>query len=415
MRISDPSSAMHSPVSFYSYLDIGAREEQQDACISLGCDESGNSIHILSDGVGGHSGGRLASRAIIEVGKELWENQRELAGSDPADFLRKLAGRAHEKINEVADASHTRARATLVALLLVNGSAHWVHSGDSRLYHFRNGKQVSRTFDHSVVQILLERGKITEEEMGTHPDQGRLLQSIGGERFEEPEYGAVELEDGEDTFLLCSDGFWEHLSPKELRQLVNKSEKSLMTTLERRAQTAIARAGDQADNLSVILVKGAYGGRKRAGFVIPGLGGVVTLLFAGFWWAGAFRSGETDPTGVQDEGPPAFLPGDGRGPSTMERSEEVSSERRSAHEERAGTKIARPPLKQGVSAGGGSGAGAPAEEMKGAEVSAGEGDRIREQKDGGDGKTHGNENVEKPGERGDASKSQIRVEEETSR
>lgn len=279
---------MSSTISSCSYLDIGGRDEQQDACISLDNAGDGISLHVLSDGVGGHSGGRLASKAVISVSEELWESQSKLARSDPRAFLFELASKSHERINEIAGESNTRARGTLVALLLTSEKAFWIHSGDSRLYHFRNGKRITRTFDHSVVQILLERGKITEEEMGTHPDQGRLLQSLGGEDFEDPEFEEVKLAEDGDVFLLCSDGFWERLEREELERLSVLEGVDCEKELVRLSKVAVKRGGEKADNLSVILVRPAGTSHRSMAPVVPWVLSVVAVA-AGIGFAIALR------------------------------------------------------------------------------------------------------------------------------
>jgi len=219
------------------------------------------------------------------VSQRLWREKGKEASANPGEFLKILARTSHDRINQVAADTGTRARATLVALIVTKEKAHWIHSGDSRLYHYRDGERMSRTFDHSVVQILLERGKISEEEMGTHPDQGRLLQSLGGEEFEEPEYGNSEVVGDRDSFLLCTDGFWEHLSAAELAQVVSAPDGSIDSTIEKHAALAIKRAGKKADNLSIILVQGSSSIAKSRSAVIPGLAVGLGIVLVGLAWS----------------------------------------------------------------------------------------------------------------------------------
>jgi serine/threonine protein phosphatase PrpC len=99
-------------------------------------------------------------------------------------------------------------------LYIEDNQAWWAHVGDSRLYHFNRKKLLSRTKDHSIVQLLVDLERISEEEMATHPDQGRLLKGLGGDEPIKPDFGQATLHAG-DSLLLCSDGFWEQISPQK--------------------------------------------------------------------------------------------------------------------------------------------------------------------------------------------------------
>ncbi|MEM7697592.1 MAG: PP2C family serine/threonine-protein phosphatase [Verrucomicrobiota bacterium] len=239
----------------FSYFDIGQRDEQQDS-IWVG-QSNGASLYLVADGVGGQSGGKLASEAVVRAAEAAWDSA-DWEKTSGREFLENLGRSAHDAIVEAGERSGVQARSTVVALLILEGAAHWIHSGDSRLYHFRNGRFIERTIDHSVVQILASRGEIAEEEMGSHPDQGRLLQSLGGSEFEPPQYRAIELEAEPDEFLLCSDGFWEHVGPEEIASLfaseINEPSRA-QALLDEFGRSATARAAEKADNISVLLVR----------------------------------------------------------------------------------------------------------------------------------------------------------------
>src|SRR6185312_68794 len=135
----------------------GPRPEQQDSGICLSNDTQGTALLVVSDGVGGRSGGRLASQKLTQLATELWEERRgELA--KPAEDLAMLCQVAHEHINSEGSKLGISPRTTIVALYLTPKQAFWVHSGDSRLYHFREGKLVERTEDHSLLEIMVQRG-----------------------------------------------------------------------------------------------------------------------------------------------------------------------------------------------------------------------------------------------------------------
>src|SRR3981081_3336065 len=154
----------------------GPRDEQQDAAVWLTSEQLGTALLVVSDGVGGNRGGRVASQIVVEGARRLWQ-KRNGQFDDPWADIESLCRMAHDQMNQQGEALNVSPRATVVALYLTQSEAYWVHSGDSRLYHFRAGRPIKRTEDHSVLQVMVKQGMVSEETMGTHPDQGRLLQS----------------------------------------------------------------------------------------------------------------------------------------------------------------------------------------------------------------------------------------------
>ncbi len=228
---------------------IGGREEQQDRAEVLVSED--RCLLVLADGMGGHRDGAMAAQAVVDAAREAWRD-RAPAGNDPAAFLPDICLDAHGRINALDGDPEQSPRSTCVLFYAEAGEAHWLSVGDSRFYHFRKGKLISRTRDHSVVQMLVDIGKIAEEEMGRHPDQNRLLQSLGGADEPEPETGAGAVRDG-DGFLLCSDGVWECVETAEMGKALNGS--SLESAAEALVRNAAARGGSGGDNVTVALAR----------------------------------------------------------------------------------------------------------------------------------------------------------------
>jgi serine/threonine protein phosphatase PrpC len=151
------NSRQNNPIRFLTASAQGPRDEQQDASVCLSDPEQERALLVVSDGVGGNIGGRLASQTAVEVAQGYWK-QREGEFSDAAADLAAICRMAHERINEKGKKQSHSPRATIVVLYLTATTAHWAHSGDSRLYHFRSGKLIERTEDHSVTQILVKQG-----------------------------------------------------------------------------------------------------------------------------------------------------------------------------------------------------------------------------------------------------------------
>ncbi len=249
------SSANHKlfAVSVTTSISQGARDYQEDALGHWSSGVQGEVFVVVADGAGGHGGGAEAAQAAIASSAASWENR----GSDrsrPADeFLANWMTEAHGAVVAESKRIERSARACVVACLVGQKEVHWVHAGDSRLLRFHDGRLVERTRDDSVVQVLFERGDITEEEMGTHPDQSRLLQSLGGEDPPRPRTGYAPLVAG-DALLLCSDGFWEHLKQAELEKLMATPANRRQQALDTAVAEAVRRGGKKADNTTAVMI-----------------------------------------------------------------------------------------------------------------------------------------------------------------
>lgn len=235
----------------------GPRPEQQDSGICLHDDAQGTALLVIGDGVGGRSGGRLASQKLTQLASELWE-ERKGHLDKPAEDLAMLCQVAHEHINSEGSKLGISPRTTIVALYLTPSQAFWVHSGDSRLYHFRAGELLERTEDHSLLEIMVQRGAVKEEDMGSHPDQNTLLQSLGGDEFVEPSSGSADITPN-DGFLLCTDGFWERTKPEEMAALVFAEQKGAAELLAEAVERALGRNGPKGDNVTVAVALPARG------------------------------------------------------------------------------------------------------------------------------------------------------------
>lgn len=225
----------------------GQLQENQDRAKILTCPYA--SLFVVADGLGGHSGAALGAQTVIDTANRLWE--QDAASSDTEAFLHKLAIESHAAVNAAGREAGLEPRTTLVALLIKGSESVSVHAGDSRVIQLSDEGVVKRTLDHSIGQLSVLRGAITEKELATHPDQKKLFIHIGGETRPDYEINRWNLAEGH-RFVVCSDGFWEIFSNEEIRALFTASDP--IRQLEERFNDKLAALRGH-DNTSAILVE----------------------------------------------------------------------------------------------------------------------------------------------------------------
>ena len=234
-------------IVFAVLSERGSRESNEDS-VGFLCDGNAG-FFVLADGLGGHGRGEIASQLVTECAKDYFARV-------PGD----LDGCFVESQNRLIDEQRklnasNEMKTTMVCLYINGGKAAWGHIGDSRLYHFKAGRVGQRTLDHSVPQMLVTIGEIREKDIRGHDDRNRLIRVMGTE-WESPQYelGEETALCGKDAFLLCSDGFWEWITERDMEKALKKSA-SPDKWLELMKGAAMKNgAGRNMDNLSAIAV-----------------------------------------------------------------------------------------------------------------------------------------------------------------
>ncbi len=240
-------------IEYASISEIGEKETNED-CAKVFINQPLSTYgFVLADGLGGHGNGDIASQFVVDCSGAAIENTTEFGGV----FLDECFETAQEMLMEEKEQKGLYSiKTTLVMLLITGETAQWGYVGDSRLYHFRDGKQISRTIDHSVPQMLAISGQIKEKEIRHHPDRSILLRAMGAEwdmpAYEIPER-SLKIRKG-DTFLLCTDGFWEWIEEKTMLKILKKSTSAYDALQEMVAEIKTNGTGKGMDNYSAILV-----------------------------------------------------------------------------------------------------------------------------------------------------------------
>jgi protein phosphatase len=165
---------------------------------------AGPRLLAIADGMGGQAAGEVASSEVIST---LVQLDDDVPGSDILTSLGTAVQRANDQLRIMVeeDPQLEGMGTTLTALLWTGQRLGLVHVGDSRAYLLRDGILTQITQDHTWVQRLVDEGRITEEEAGTHPQRSLLMRALDGRGQVEPDLSIREVRAG-DRYLICSDG-----------------------------------------------------------------------------------------------------------------------------------------------------------------------------------------------------------------
>lgn len=232
---------------------VGNRNSNQDYAVHLFAPQG--KLFIVADGLGGHKGGELASQYFCESFLIYAKEKLNKLKKQPEETLVSIAELASDAMSEkiIKDHPGINAHTTCaICWLSADNKLTTLHIGDTRIYWFNPLQLNWRSRDHSVVQMLVDTGVVTEENMGTHPDQGALTRSIGVGKKTKPSFKShpSRMQKG-DALLLCTDGFWEMITQNEILSLAKSKnpEKNLTTWIK----TAIERAQPRSDNVTAQL------------------------------------------------------------------------------------------------------------------------------------------------------------------
>jgi PPM family protein phosphatase len=225
-------------IRYASRTDIGrCRETNQDSAYA------GSRLLAVADGMG--SGGASASAAVIDALKPL---DASLPAGDLLNALEHAVEQASATVGILAGAERGQTGTTVTAMLLSGSQLALVHIGDCRAYLLRDGELFQITHDHTVVQSLLDEGRITPEEAASHPQRSLLLRAIDG--------SAVELDTSlhdaraGDRYLLCSDGLTGVVGTEVIRATLRDTgdpDQAAVRLIE------AANAGGGPDNVSCVV------------------------------------------------------------------------------------------------------------------------------------------------------------------
>ena len=243
-RVELPSAATTITLAWAGLTDVGHRREiNEDSMLAV------PPLFAVADGMGGHSAGDVASAAVVARLAELAGTSVTEAGS--IDQALALAVEDMANGEGVTDQG-TGTTVTGIALALISDAVSWIvyNIGDSRVYQLTHGVLEQVTNDHSVVQELVDAGRITREEADVHPHGNIITRAVGFHEPPIPDYRILPIQAGM-RLLVCSDGLTKELTSYGIRHFLLE---------KKRAEDAVAAMVEAAlenggrDNITAIVV-----------------------------------------------------------------------------------------------------------------------------------------------------------------
>ena len=238
----------------FSYLtDPGQVRDHNEDSVTIVKNTSGEILMAVADGMGGHKGGEIASSiAITHIGKRFVDTSSVGNKEEAINFLKEIVSEANMLLYKYTEDNPESVGmgTTLVMALLTKEFLLFGNIGDSSGFVIKDGKLYKITNDHTLVNLLVKSGEITEEEAKDHPRKNVLMRALGANISVEMDVFDVERDVS--AILLCSDGLTNMLDSNQIESVLNSD-----IDIDAKVQKLINKANNRGgtDNISVAYLK----------------------------------------------------------------------------------------------------------------------------------------------------------------
>lgn len=239
----------------YGASDVGrVRTLNEDSFCIFGMDEQQiPGLCVLSDGMGGHNAGEVASQKTVQFIVEALRDKLDLSRDAVPVEMKRAVEYANGKVFKMASDNQSQhgMGATLVLAVILDSVAYLANVGDSRAYAYRNGELIQITKDHSMVEEMVMNGVITLEEAKVHPQRNMITRAVGTDPSVEPDLFEYDYLPG-DILLLCSDGLSGMIEDDQMITILeeNRSAKEKVSAL-----IDAANQNGGRDNITAICIQ----------------------------------------------------------------------------------------------------------------------------------------------------------------
>lgn len=231
--------------------DIGkSRHENQDS-YAVGQIQDGI-YAVVCDGMGGVSGGQIASSLAVKAFSESLESIYKPEAKSMRNLFEIICDKSNSAVYNYAKENPELLGmgTTLVACVALTDKIIILHAGDSRAYLFRDSKLTALTKDHSMVQQLVDQGYISEEQAEHHMYKNLITRALGTDETVKVDFSEFDIQPY-DTFLLCTDGLTNYVSKNEIIDILSTQEPNF--AVDSLIETANSAGG--GDNITAVIIK----------------------------------------------------------------------------------------------------------------------------------------------------------------
>ena len=234
----------------YFYLtDPGKVRERNEDSVLIIKNDFDEYLLIVADGMGGHTGGEIASNIVVnKIGKRFEQISKIGSKEDTINWIKEIVGEANAAIYKYTSENpgSEGMGTTLVLALYTKDFLLFGNIGDSSGYVLKNKRLHKITTDHTLVNLLVRSGELSEEEAKNHPRKNVLMRALGADK--KVEMDILDVEDNVEGIFLCSDGLTNMLSEEAIEKVLDEHK-----TIEEKLQKLISKSNNRGgtDNITV--------------------------------------------------------------------------------------------------------------------------------------------------------------------
>lgn len=240
-------------MEYFYITDPGKIRERNEDSVTVVKNGNNEYMLIVADGMGGHSGGEIASTiATSHIGKNFKELNKVGSKENAINWLKEIVSEANYLIYKNTSIKEENAGmgTTLVCAIITKDYLLIGNIGDSSGYVMKSDKLHKITYDHTLVNLLVKSGEISKEEAKDHPRKNVLMRALGS--ASSVEMDIFDVETIVDGILLCSDGLTNMLNDEQIEKVLNE-ELSVEEKLKKLVYKCNNRGGN--DNISIAYIK----------------------------------------------------------------------------------------------------------------------------------------------------------------
>lgn len=239
----------------YFYLtDPGKLRSHNEDSVIVVENKNGEYLLVVADGMGGHKAGEVASSIVVSnLGKRFKETGSIGTKEDAINWLKEAVSESNMLIYKYTSEhpENEGMGTTVVVSVFTDKFLLFGNIGDSSGYVVKKGRLHKITSDHTLVNLLLKSGELTEEEARNHPRKNVLMKALGATTTIDMDI--FDVEDEIDGIFLCSDGLTNMLTEEQIEKVINDTD----LNVEQKLQKLIIKCNNRGglDNISIAYLR----------------------------------------------------------------------------------------------------------------------------------------------------------------